>query len=262
MKRGLLFRILLSFGTYLNDLKTNALEQVLDHAANRLAQVQGRVRVGSLIEAKLAVPLAGGGLTENNQLADELIVDVGVNGARALQFLELNLDLGKESGGLVPVGVFVALQHAGGGSRAVEAVNAGGGVLLHLGVRLAPVLEGAVGVPLAADAGDGAGRVELAGGGVEGLQGRVWGDGGAGARLPPGAAAVGAGEAGLAGTHGLPVRPEAVDLGVVEHEDGIKGGELGLEELVPARGVPVDRVVDLLEADAVAAGGGELVEGG
>lgn len=104
--------------------------------------------------------------------------------------------------------------------------------------------------------------MELAVGLVEGLERRVGGDGGAVAAVEASTTLVAALEDGLVGSDELPVGPESVDVGVVQHEKRVEGGEVGVEELVTASSVPVDGVVNLLQTHTGAASGGELVKGG
>lgn len=222
--------------------------------------------VGSLVSGERTVDDTLSRLSHNDKTTNELSGDVDVDLGRSLNLGDIELDVGKITGG---VGTSTLLNQAtllnittAGRTAAIETVNGGSGGARELAGRHSPVLESSVGVTETLDALNTVRGVEVTPGSVEGVERRAGGNAGALGSRVTGTTRVRAGEGGLARVHGLPVSPETIDVGVVQPEDGIEARELGGEELAGARSIPVNGVVDLLERSTVGTGGSELVESG
>lgn len=274
--------------TYRENLNLNVLGKGLDGVAETTVQDA----LHGVVNGEAAVDRALGGELHDDQAAGLLAADVDVDLGGADRHLgHVDRDLGKVTGldEVLDVGDNVAQEVARGVALLarvgpVQLVDDGGDARLDLGLGLLPVLDALVRVAHALDALDRVGRVELAVGLVEGLQGRVGGDGAARLGVEARLALVRGREEGRRGHDGLPEGPHAVDLGVVHEailqrqyrlrlpsvvdkmtldvsidlQQGVEAGVVGGEELGAASTVPVDGVVDLLNVDAGAAGGGEV----
>lgn len=222
--------------------------------------------IGSLVSGERTVDDTLSRLSHNDETTNELSRDVNVDLGRSLDLGDIELDVGKVTGG---VGTSTLLNQAtlldittAGRTAAIETVDGGFGRVGELAGRHVPVLESSVGVTETLDALNSVRGVEVTPGSVEGVERRAGSDAGALGSRVTGTTRVRASEGRLAGVHGLPVSPETVDVGVVQPEEGVEARELGGEELTGARSIPVNGVVNLLERSTVGTGGSELVEGG
>lgn len=215
--------------------------------------------VGSLVSGERTVDDTLSRLSHNDETTNELSGDVDVDLGRSLNLGDIELDVGKVTGG---VGTSTLLNiTTAGRTTAIKTVDGCSGGARELAGRHAPVLESSVGVTETLDALNTVRGVEVTPGFVEGVERRAGGDAGALGSGVTGTTRVRAGEGRLARVHSLKVSPETIDVGVVQPEEGVEGRELGGEELAGARSIPVNGVVNLLERSTVGTGGSELVEG-
>lgn len=94
--------------TYVLDLDSEAGQNVLD---NNGGLGIGKInRVGGAVQRELSVEKTVGGLLEHDEVANAGGVDVKADGARAVELLNVDLDLGKvtSEGGVVALGLLGA----------------------------------------------------------------------------------------------------------------------------------------------------------
>lgn len=179
--------------------------------------------IGSLVHREFAVDDTLLWLLHDNHAADLFIIHIELQLTRSVQLLDVDLSLHEvarcvrnEIDNTVNDTLALRLE----ARRSVQLVDEGGGVRLELGVALAPVLEALVGVAESLDALDRIGGVELASRGEEGVQWRVGRDGCTFGGLPAALSLVRTCEERFGGTDELPVGPEAVHVGVMQHAVG------------------------------------------